>query len=120
MNHSKAPWAYDEESGEVTTKDRRGYWGPPNFPVTVCTLETLDGIHNGPLIAAAPELAEVLRSLLDWLMDDSRVESDAVAIYDAGRAVLAKLQDPVPAWQDDAYDATDRTAIHTDCASVQK
>lgn len=119
MNHSKGPWSYDAESGYVLTKDRTGDWGE-QVRTVVCDVQPLDGIHNGPLIAAAPELAEVLRRVLDWLMDDYRVESDAVAIYDAARAVLAKLQDPAPEWQDDAYDATDRTAIHTDCASVTK
>jgi hypothetical protein len=135
MNHSKGPWSYDEESGEVTTKDRAGYWGPSHYPVTVCTLETLDGIHNGPLIAAAPEMLDLLIDAADEICCLLEFVGESSARYMVGAresiisarkvenaiyALRGRLQDPVPAWQDDAYDATDRTAIHTDCASVQK
>jgi hypothetical protein len=79
----------------VTTRDTTGDWtansGPKGITV-VCTVESLDGISNGDLIAAAPEMRDALRSLLDWLMDDDRKESDAVAIYDAARAALAKAE----------------------------
>jgi hypothetical protein len=95
MTTSKGPWSYDAESGMVTTRDTTGDWtansGPKGITV-VCTVESLDGISNGDLIAAAPEMRDALRSLLDWLMDDDRKESDAVAIYDAARAALAKAE----------------------------
>ena len=56
MSHSKGPWIYDAESGEIHTKDRTGFWGPDHEPVVVATVEQLDGVNNGPLLAAAPEL----------------------------------------------------------------
>lgn len=95
MTTSKGPWIYDEESGLVLTKDTTGDWTANQGPrgvTTVCSVESLDGISNGDLIAAAPEMRDALRCLLDWLMDDDRKESDAVAIYDAARAALAKAE----------------------------
>lgn len=62
MSHSKGPWIYDAESGEIHTKDRTGFWGPDHEPVVVATVEQMDGVNNGPLLAAAPELLEALRS----------------------------------------------------------
>jgi hypothetical protein len=114
MNHSKGPWSYDEESGEVTTKDRAGYWGPSHCPVIVCTVESLDGIDNGPLIAAAPEMLDALKDAYPYVRDD--------ALRARIGSLICKASDPVPRWQslEDAYDATDRTAIHTDCASEPK
>lgn len=95
MTTSKGPWSYDAESGMVTTRDTTGDWtansGPKGITV-VCTVESLDGISNGDLIAAAPEMRDALRSLLDWINDYNRVESDARAIYTAASAVLAKAE----------------------------
>ena len=95
MTTSKGPWSYDAESGMVTTRDTTGDWtansGPKGITV-VCTVESLDGISNGDLIAAAPEMRDALRRLLDWINDDNRVESDARAIYTAARAALAKAE----------------------------
>ena len=61
MTYSKGPWIYDAESGEIHTKDRTGFWGPDHEPVVVATVEPLDGVNNGPLLAAAPELLEALK-----------------------------------------------------------
>ena len=95
MTTSKGPWSYDAESGMVTTRDTTGDWtansGPKGITV-VCTVESLDGISNGDLIAAAPEMRDALRRLLDWINDYNRVESDARAIYTAARATLAKAE----------------------------
>ena len=67
MTTSKGPWSYDAESGMVTTRDTTGDWtansGPRGITV-VCTVESLDGISNGDLIAAAPEMRDALRCLL--------------------------------------------------------
>jgi hypothetical protein len=107
---SAGPWSYDAETGEVTTADTTGDWmkhPPPNWRTTVCTTSLLDGLSNGELIAAAPELRDALRDSVAAL---GGIKSDNVP--ESARAVLAKL--------DDAYDATDRTAHMTDCASVQK
>jgi len=124
---SAGPWSYDAESGLVFTKDTRGDWTANKGPrgvTTVCSVESLDGIHNGPLIAAAPEMRDVMQMIADGRVMPSGhpfSHAEAIACYQKmARAVLAKLQDPVPAWQDDAYDATDRTAHMTDCASVPK
>jgi len=66
MTTSKGPWSYDAESGIVTTRDTTGDWtansGPRGITV-VCTVESLDGISNGDLIAAAPDLLAVLKEL---------------------------------------------------------
>lgn len=95
MTTSKGPWSYDEESGLVLTKDTTGDWTANQGPrgvTTVCSVESLDGISNGDLIAAAPEMRDALRRLLDWINDYNRVESDARAIYTAASAVLAKAE----------------------------
>lgn len=64
MTTSKGPFNYDAESGEITTKDRTGFWGPDHEPVVVATVEPLDGVDNGPLLAASAELLEALKSLI--------------------------------------------------------
>ena len=95
MTTSKGPWSYDEESGLVLTKDMAGVWlgsVTGDSSAIVCQVESHDGVSNGHLLAAAPEIRDALRSLLDWLMDDYRAESDAVAIYDTARAALAKAE----------------------------
>ena len=55
MTYSKGTWRYDAESGEVLTSDRTGFWGPDHEPVSVCTVTPLDGVNNGPLLAAATD-----------------------------------------------------------------
>ena len=66
MTTSKGPWSYDAESGMVTTRDTTGDWtansGPKGITV-VCTVESLDGISNGHLIASAPDLLAVVKEL---------------------------------------------------------
>lgn len=62
MTYSKGPWIYDAESGEIHTKDRTGFWGPDHEPVVVATVEPLDGVNNGPLLAAATELLDEARA----------------------------------------------------------
>lgn len=71
MTTSKGPWSYDEESGDVTTKDRAGYWGPLHYPVTVCDVTSLDGISNGHLLAAAPEMRDALKDAYPYIRDDA-------------------------------------------------
>lgn len=68
MSHSKGPWIYDAESGEIHTKDRTGFWGPDHEPVVVATVEPLDGVNNGPLMAAAPDLLDALKTTLKNIM----------------------------------------------------
>lgn len=58
MTYSRGPWRYDAESGEVLTDDRTGFWGPDHEPVSVCTVTPLDGVNNGPLLAAAQEMLD--------------------------------------------------------------
>lgn len=95
MTTSKGPWIYDAESGLVLTKDTTGDWTlgtledvgiPPSFTV-VCMPEMLDGISNGHLLAAAPEMRDALRGLLDMHM----APYDAPE-YAAARAALAKAE----------------------------
>ena len=66
MTTSKGPWSYDAESGMVTTRDTTGDWtansGPKGITV-VCTVESLDGISSGHLIASAPDLLAVVKEL---------------------------------------------------------
>lgn len=64
MTYSKGPWIYDAESGEIHTKDRTGFWGPDHDPVVVATVEQLDGVNNGPLLAAAEEMYKALNSMV--------------------------------------------------------
>ncbi|MCQ4051751.1 hypothetical protein FK514_26100 [Klebsiella pneumoniae] len=78
MSHSKGPWIYDAESGEIHTKDRTGFWGPDHEPVVVATVEQLDGVNNGPLLAAAPELLEACEAMIEW---DEREKDHAVDFY---------------------------------------
>lgn len=109
MSHSQGPWIYDAESGAVHTKDRTGYWGPDHYPVEVCAVAALDGVNNGPLLAAAPELLEALkkRAVVDAaysrlaLMDaddDKRerllqqIEDAEEAAFDFSRAAIAKAE----------------------------
>lgn len=65
MTYSKGPWIYDAESGEIHTKDRTGFWGPDHEPVVVATVEQLDGVNNGPLLAAAEEMYELIMLVAD-------------------------------------------------------
>jgi len=115
---SAGPWSYDAESGLVLTKDPAGDWwrtASPYCATEVCNVNPLDGISNGELIAAAPELADALAGMLVQFNEQTpgilRDERER-AVIAKSRAVLAKL--------DDAYDATDRTTHITDCASVPK
>ena len=47
----------------------------------------IDGLGNARLIAAAPELAEALRAMLERYSDDERLDSP---LDEAARAALAK------------------------------
>ena len=76
MSHSKGTWIYDAESGAVYTKDRTGYWGPDHYPVEVCAVAALDGVNNGPLLAAAPELLEALIDALALIELVMPIEGD--------------------------------------------
>lgn len=97
MTYSKGPWIYDAESGEIHTKDRAGFWGPDHEPVVVATVEQLDGVNNGPLLATAPELLEACVAMIEW---DEREKDHAVdfharmalcdAAFQKARAVIAK------------------------------
>ena len=92
MTYSKGPWIYDAESGEIHTKDRTGFWGPDHEPVVVATVEQLDGVNNGPLLAAAPEMLEALKKALIYIgggASGNTVEAFKAA-YDATRAAIAK------------------------------
>lgn len=93
MSHSKGPWIYDAESGEIRTKDRTGFWGPDHEPAFVATVEPMDGVNNGPLLAAAPELLEACIAMSQW--GDGNVNLHTrLALFDAAikkiRAAIAK------------------------------
>lgn len=88
MTYSKGPWIYDAESGEIHTKDRTGFWGPDHEPVVVATVEQLDGVNNGPLLAAANELyTEALKLIGD--LDPESWDAN----FDGLRAALAKWKE---------------------------
>lgn len=53
--HSHGRWEYDEETGEITTSDNSGDWSGRQYTL-ICTVNNLDGIHNGPLLAAAYQM----------------------------------------------------------------
>lgn len=93
MTYSKGPWIYDAESGAVYTKDRTGYWGPDHYPVEVCAVAALDGVNNGPLLAASNELLEALRSCVMVMERDlSGLRLIQPELKEA-RAVIAKLEE---------------------------
>lgn len=93
MTYSKGPWIYDAESGEIHTKDRTGFWGPDHEPVVVATVEQLDGVNNGPLLAASNELLEALRSCVMVMERDlSGLRLIQPELKEA-RAVIAKLEE---------------------------
>lgn len=100
MKTSKGPWIYDEESGLVLTKDTTGDWTANQGPrgvTTVCSVESLDGISNGDLIAAAPEMRDALRIFIRYEQamdgDDHIAGMLAYAEFQAAaRAALAKAE----------------------------
>jgi len=96
MTTSKGPWSYDAESGMVTTRDTTGDWtansGPKGITV-VCTVESLDGISNGDLIAAAPEMRDALRWAIRFIEIYAREEAGpATPELNKARAALAKAE----------------------------
>ena len=101
MTTSKGPWSYDAESGMVTTRDTTGDWtansGPRGITV-VCTVESLDGISNGDLIAAAPELLEFAKAYADQfrgyqITNTKDAKHDATGwLMDLARAAIAKAE----------------------------
>ena len=78
MTTSKGPWSYDAESGLVLTKDRAGDWTAtsPYCATEVCSVNPLDGISNGDLISAAPEMRDALRAFRRY--EESMAASDMV------------------------------------------
>ena len=100
MTTSKGPWSYDEKSGLVLTKDTTGDWTANQGPrgvTTVCSVESLDGISNGDLIAAAPEMRDALRIFIRYEQamdgDDHIAGMLAYAEFQAAaRAALAKAE----------------------------
>lgn len=100
MTYSKGPWIYDAESSEIHTKDRTGFWGPDHEPVVVATVEPLDGVNNGPLLAASNDLLEACEAMIEW---DAREQDHAVDFYarldlcrlafDKARAAIAKVKE---------------------------
>ena len=96
MTTSEGPWSYDAESGMVTTRDTTGDWtansGPRGITV-VCTVESLDGISNGDLIAAAPELRDALRAMLAEFNETAPgIVHDELAAIAKARAAIAKAE----------------------------
>lgn len=96
MTTSKGPWIYDEESGYVTTKDTTGDW-VINYVTsgltTVCSVTSLDGISNGDLIAAAPEMRDALRWAIRFIETYAREEAGpATPELNKARAALAKAE----------------------------
>jgi len=97
MTYSKGTWRYDAESGEVLTSDRTGFWGPDHEPVSVCPVTPLDGVNNGPLLAAAHELLVALRLVMPALefmrMQHPRSKhDDSFDVVENARAILARLE----------------------------
>ena len=88
MTYSKGPWIYDAESGEIHTKDRTKFWGPDHEPVVVATVEQLDGVNNGPLLAAAPEMLEALKDAVCAL----EVSGKDFWATEKARAAIAKAE----------------------------
>ena len=94
MTTSKGPWSYDAESGMVTTRDTTGDWtansGPRGITV-ICTVESLDGISNGDLIAAAPDLLAVVKELEESSSYWSEYDVP-LGIVDRIRSAIAKAE----------------------------
>ena len=94
MTTSKGPWSYDAESGMVTTRDTTGDWtansGPRGITV-VCAVESLDGVSNGELIAAAPDLLAVVKELEESSSYWSEYDVP-LGIVDRIRSAIAKAE----------------------------
>ena len=72
MTTSKGPWSYDAESGLVLTKDTTGAWVRGEVPgLVIAEVVSLDGISNGDLIAAAPEMRDALKDAYPYIRDDA-------------------------------------------------
>lgn len=94
MTTSKGPFHYDAESGEITTKDRTGFWGPDHEPVVVATVEPLDGVSNGPLLAASAELlrtAKAVTGMLELFADELRIKESADGVNRDSEIAARKL-----------------------------
>ena len=102
MTTSNGPWSYDAESGLVLTKDMTGVWlgsTTGDSSAIVCQVESHDGVSNGDLIAAAPDMRDALRLIIEW---EDREQDHAVEFWDramlcrmamdAARAALAKAE----------------------------
>lgn len=94
MTTSKGPWSYDAESGMVTTRDTTGDWtansGPRGITV-VCAVESLDGVSNGELIAAAHDLLAVVKELEESSSYWSEYDVP-LGIVDRIRSAIAKAE----------------------------
>ena len=94
MTTSKGPWSYDAESGYVTTKDTTGAWVRGEVPgLVIAEVVSLDGISNGDLIAAAPEMRDALRWAIRFIETYAREEAGpATPELNKARAALAKAE----------------------------
>lgn len=98
MSHSKGTWDYDAESGEVTTDDRSGDWCVKDKRTLVCHVNPLDGVSNGQLIAAAPDLLEFAQAYADQfrgyqITNTGDAKHDATGwLMGLARAVIAKAE----------------------------
>ena len=97
MTTSKGPWVYDAESGYLLTKDKAGDVSPYG-PTIVCDVYVLDGISNGYLLAAAPDLLEFAKAYADQfrgyqITNTKDAKHDATGwLMDMARAALAKAE----------------------------
>ena len=95
MTYSKGTWDYDAESGEVTTDDRSGDWCVHDKRTLICTVNQLDGVSNGLLIAEALAMLEALNAIVECCEEDSHARDFASRQFEIrgiARAAIARVE----------------------------
>jgi hypothetical protein len=82
-NHTPGPWRVGDAGATV--------FGPPRKPRLPEIIATCRNRENTRLIAAAPELLEVCRAVMDPRSYDDNGESYQ-ALFDKARAAVAKAE----------------------------
>jgi hypothetical protein len=83
MSHTPGPWTYAKNERVV---------GPSGNTIADCRYK--NGRHDGPLVAAAPELLEALRLLreIEWAVSIDCNGEEREAAWTKARAAIAKVE----------------------------
>lgn len=95
--HTPGPWALGQPGAEqfegvLVPDGKRVIWAPDGMEVALARDRGGETRANARLVAAAPELLEALRELLDRLYDPTPCAWKASAHYSAARAAIAKAE----------------------------